>query len=98
MRVAGPVVTPPPRSWPTGMRLHDGEAWPVPADTMLDPDDPDQLAYRTTAHVRGFPVVAATLRRVGWIDQLGRVWLKVPPCDGFDGGSLTPLLIDARED
>lgn len=38
----------------------------------------------------------ATLRRVGWLDQKGRVWTKIPPSAGFDGGSLTPLLIDAR--
>jgi len=39
----------------------------------------------------------ASLRRVGWLDQQGRVWTEVPPSDGFDGGSLTPLLIDVRE-
>lgn len=38
----------------------------------------------------------ATLRRVGWLDQKGRVWTKAPPSADFDGGSLTPLLIDAR--
>ncbi len=38
----------------------------------------------------------ATLRRVGWLDQKGRVWTKIPPSADFDGGSLTPLLIDAR--
>lgn len=40
----------------------------------------------------------ATLRRVGWLDQKGRVWLATPPAAMFGGGSLTPLLIDARED
>lgn len=39
----------------------------------------------------------ATLRRVGWLDQKGRVWTSIPPSDQFDGGSLTPLLIDARD-
>jgi hypothetical protein len=39
----------------------------------------------------------ATLRRVGWLDQKGRVWTKIPPSADFDGGSLTPLLIDARD-
>ena len=39
----------------------------------------------------------ATLRRIGWIDQKGRVWTKIPPISDFDGGSLTPLLIDTRE-
>jgi hypothetical protein len=40
----------------------------------------------------------ATLRRVGWLDQKGRVWTEIPPGVTFDGGSLTPLLIDVRED
>lgn len=40
----------------------------------------------------------ARLRRTGWLDQKGRVWTEVPATRGFDGGSLTPLLIDARED
>lgn len=39
----------------------------------------------------------ATLRRVGWLDQKGRVWTKIPPSKDFDGGSLYPLLIDARD-
>lgn len=39
----------------------------------------------------------ASLRRIGWIDQKGRVWLEVPPSATFDGGSLTPLLVDVRE-
>lgn len=39
----------------------------------------------------------ATLRRIGWIDQKGRVWTDIPPSSMFDGGSLTPLLIDVRE-
>ena len=42
------------------------------------------------------PVVANNTLYV--LDQKGRVWLKVPPGSQFDGGSLTPLLIDARED
>lgn len=86
------------QSYQTDLKLHEGENWPVPADTIVDPEDGDQLAYRTTTHVSGgFPVVAATLRRIGWLDQKGRVWLKCPPSTGFDGGSLTPLLIDARD-
>jgi hypothetical protein len=40
----------------------------------------------------------ATLRRIGWIDQKGRVWLEVPSAKDFDGGSLTPLLVDVRGD
>lgn len=35
------------------------------------------------------------LRQIGWLDQKGRVWLAPPPSAEFDGGSLTPLLIDA---
>ena len=67
----------------TGMRLHLGDAWKVAADA-----EPDT----------GGAVPAATLRRVGWLDQKGRVWTDIPPAAGFGGGSLTPLLIDPRED
>jgi len=35
----------------------------------------------------------ARFRRVGWLDQKGRVWTQTPPSASFDGGSLTPLLI-----
>lgn len=34
------------------------------------------------------------LRQIGWLDQKGRVYISPPPQDGFDGGSLTPLLIN----
>jgi hypothetical protein len=83
------AVTPPD----TGMRLHEGDDWKVPADTDAD-------GYHRTFEYRraGHEVALATLRRVGWLDQKGRVWLKVPPGSQFDGGSLTPLLIDARGD
>lgn len=47
-------------------------------------------------HAGDEPNFFATLRRVGWLDQKGRVWTKIPPSADFDGGSLTPLLIDAR--
>lgn len=75
----------------TGMRLHEGDDWPVVASYH---DDEDGFRYR----IDGAGKVIAMLRRVGWLDQKGRVWLKVPPGAGFDGGSLTPLLIDARDD
>lgn len=39
----------------------------------------------------------ATLRRIGWLDQKGRVWTEIPSAAGFDGGSLTALLVDIRE-
>lgn len=37
--------------------------------------------------------LGAKFRRVGWLDQKGRVWDAIPHPDTFDGGSLTPLLI-----
>lgn len=40
----------------------------------------------------------ARLRRIGWLDQKGRVWTEIPATADFDGGSLTPLLIDVRGD
>ncbi len=83
----------------TGLRLAlNCEDWPVMADVKPDQIDPDLLTYsRTVTHRSGQRVPAATLRRIGWLDQLGRVWLKVPPSAEFDGGSLTPLLIDPGE-
>lgn len=70
----------------TGMRLHAGKPWPVQGDRLPDDDGYPSFERSTTA----------TLRRVGWLDQKGRVWLQIPPTLGFDGGSLTPLLIDVR--
>jgi hypothetical protein len=64
------------------MKLHEGDVWKVVVDSA---DEEHGQRY------------FATLRRVGWLDQKGRVWTKLPPSDQFDGGSLTPLLIDARE-
>jgi hypothetical protein len=49
-----------------------------------------------TVNVGGQPVPAARLRRIGWLDQLGRVWLRSADWDG-KGGSITPLLIDPGE-
>jgi hypothetical protein len=37
------------------------------------------------------------VRRVGWLDQKGRVWTEIPPISEFDGGSLTPLLIQLED-
>ena len=74
----------------TAMRLHVGEDWPKVADTW---DRGDTAWLRIDD--QGRPV--CTLRRVGWLDQKGRVWTEIPPQAGFDGGSLTPLLIDARD-
>lgn len=82
----------------TGLRLWQGENWAVPADVKPDQLDEDLLVPCRAALVQGQPVPAATLRRVGWLDQKGRVYVSVPPSRDFDGGSLTPLLIDARED
>jgi hypothetical protein len=46
--------------------------------------------------VTGKPV--ATLRRIGWLDQAGRVWTRMPVGDENEGiGSLTPLLVDPGE-
>lgn len=68
-----------------GIRASEGEDWKVRAD--LVPADND--TYGLSSH--------ATLRRVGWMDQRGRVWQTMPSGKDFDGGSLTPLLIDARD-
>ncbi|MGH3417781.1 MAG: hypothetical protein ACRDVE_14480 [Actinocrinis sp.] len=75
----------------TPMRLYVGEDWPKTADVW---DRGDNAWLR----IDGLGRPVATLRRVGWLDQKGRVWTEIPPQAGFDGGSLTPLLIDSRED
>lgn len=36
-------------------------------------------------------------RRVGWLDQKGRIYLDDPPAANFDGGGLTPLLVPVDE-
>jgi hypothetical protein len=85
--------------WPTGMRLHDGEPWDVRPD--LKPDDADTGLFTYVHCAEHFPsrmkVPVARLRRIGWLDQKGRVWLSMPNGTEFDGGSLTPLLIDPGE-
>jgi hypothetical protein len=73
------------------MRLNVGQDWPKAADVW----DRGDNAWMRLGDL-GRPV--ATLRRVGWLDQKGRVWTEIPPMVEFDGGSLSPLLIDARED
>ena len=70
----------------TDLKLYEGEDWP------------------TTSHAAGQPPVLCPdhevtqytikLRRIGWIDQKGRVYKETPTQAGFDGGSLTPLLIN----
>lgn len=88
----------------TGLRLHAGEDWDVLPDLKPDPADEDdgvRMVYVRTAPTRyGFQVPVARLRRIGWLDQRGRVWLKVPStrrAGELGCGSFTPLLIDARE-
>jgi hypothetical protein len=79
----------------TGLSIAQNcEVWDVPADTRLD-DDGGRMTTRTVL-IGGALVPAARLRRIGWLDQLGRVWLRSADWDG-KGGSLTPLLIDPGE-
>jgi hypothetical protein len=86
----------------TGLRANRNcEDWPVRPDRCLsgDEESPDVkvfATFRTDPHT-GQQLPMATLRRIGWLDQKGRVWLKVPPSSEFDGGSLAPLLIDPGE-
>lgn len=87
----------PGQSWETGLSLSQGEDWDVPADTRLTREQDAVRRPFRFANVHGTPVPVARLRRIGWLDQKGRVWLEIPPGDRFDGGSLTPLLIDPGE-
>jgi len=75
------------------------EDWDVFPDTKPPeyPDFEDIPAFaRTAPHRSGAELPVARLRRIGWLDQLGRVWLRSSAWDG-KGGSLTPLLIDPGE-
>lgn len=83
--------------WQTGLGLHEGEPWDVLPDIRLDADDLPVYPYLAESSAHHVKVPIARLRRVGWLDQKGRVYLKVPPGAEFDGGSLTPLLIDPGE-
>ncbi len=77
----------------TGLRLHRGEPWPVVADYR---DTEDGFQYR----VDDAGKVIARLRRIGWLDQRGRVWLHLPStakAANLGCGSFTPLLIDPGE-
>ena len=67
----------------TGMRLHQAQDFTASGHLTG--------ALRTCDH--DVPVAAIRMRLVGWLDQKGRVWTACPPGAGFDGGSLTPLLI-----
>jgi hypothetical protein len=93
----------------TQMRLSKGEDWPARCDgrgtdfgEWIDSqpykvnDQTEQMTHNAWAASRVHHT--ATMRRVGWLDQKGRVWTEMPSTADFDGGSLTPLLIDARED
>lgn len=79
----------------TGLSLAlNCEDWDVPADSQaIETGGRAATRYVT---VYGAEVPAARLRRIGWLDQLGRVWLRSSDWDG-QGGSITPLLIDPGE-
>ena len=77
----------------TDLRASQGESWPVLAD----------LIHSRGGREYDEPVRddKATLRRIGWLDQRGRVWQEIPPgtkAEEMRCGSFTPLLIDVRGD
>jgi hypothetical protein len=71
----------------TGMRLHDGEDWPTRGHVVTP-------ALRCDHNV---PNASIMLRRIGWLDQRGMVWLSDREwmAAGSPNGSITPLLISA---
>ena len=69
----------------TDMRLYKGEDWETTAHAVL---------WYSRCSEHDVDESTITLRRIGWLDQKGRVYTETPPQDGFDGGSLTPLLIN----
>lgn len=76
------------RFWETGMALSAGVEFT--ARGRVDGPFTEDEACRLTAPIR--------MRQVGWLDQKGRVWLECPPAGQFDGGSLTPLLVQVSYD
>lgn len=79
----------------TGLRLAQNcEDWDVFPDTR---PELDATVFARFAHHRiAGEMPVARLRRIGWLDQMGRVWLRSRDWDG-KGGSITPLLIDPGE-
>jgi hypothetical protein len=69
----------------TDLTLYEGQSWDTAAHVS-------RTDTRQCEH--DVPRATVQLRRIGWIDQKGRVYKEVPPTAEFDGGSLTPLLIN----
>lgn len=69
----------------TGLRLYEGQEWPTRAHDS---------GYQFYCHDHEVGMRQISLRKIGWLDQKGRVWKEAPFTVGFDGGSLTPLLIN----
>lgn len=76
--------------FPTGMRLHEAEDFTASGRLVGEP-------AQESGRAEGVMKAEIRMRRVGWLDQKGRVWLSVPPSAAFDGGSLTPLLIQVED-
>jgi hypothetical protein len=74
--------------WETGLALSAGVRFIARGRVQGKLDDDE--SGRLTAPIQ--------MSQVGWLDQKGRVWLECPPSTGFDGGSLTPLLIQLSYD
>lgn len=73
-------------SYPTGMRLHEGRACFVEGHVIGTAGTCDH----------DIPRAKIEMRRIGWIDQKGNVWLSSTDWTnaGAPNGSITPLLID----
>lgn len=72
---------------PTGMRLYEGEDWKASGH---------QVAEQMRVCDHEMPLATIILRRIGWIDQNGWVWLSEKDWRDAGGpnGSITPLLIN----
>jgi hypothetical protein len=70
----------------TDLRLYQGEDWEATAHTVVNAN--------SFCPEHDVPQCTIRLRRIGWVDQKGRVYTEIPPQEGFDGGSLDPLLIN----
>jgi hypothetical protein len=81
-----------PDGLPTGIRINQNcESWGATGHGGMSRNKPCKHKLAGNPDVEN---VTIRLRRIGWIDQRGRVYVKCPPMQEFDGGSLTPLLIN----
>lgn len=101
------TATPELQGTQTAMSCTIGEEWLVrpdrrPGNERMDEDEDLKYFSRFVSdYVTNQMVPVASLTRIGWLDQRGRIWTRIPPgrlADEMQCGSFMPLLVDNRED